>query len=165
MCKRISVPLNDNFSLFSMAYSWGGFESLILANQPEQIAHIRPDLCQLSVVETLVEHKREQPAAAGKIAFPELMAFTAGQVKAACASPSGWRSIRRWRGSTTPPCPAVKAMSSGRVGHAEQAEVVEILCQLSVVETLVEHKREQPAAISTTSACSAWPTRGAALNR
>ncbi|HHU6612697.1 TPA: cystathionine beta-lyase [Klebsiella pneumoniae] len=33
----------DNFSLFSMAYSWGGFESLILANQPEQIAHIRPD--------------------------------------------------------------------------------------------------------------------------
>ncbi|HDZ2602432.1 TPA: cystathionine beta-lyase [Klebsiella pneumoniae] len=33
----------DNCSLFSMAYSWGGFESLILANQPEQIAHIRPD--------------------------------------------------------------------------------------------------------------------------
>ncbi|EIX9549723.1 cystathionine beta-lyase [Klebsiella pneumoniae] len=33
----------DNFSLFSMAYSWGGFESLILAIQPEQIAHIRPD--------------------------------------------------------------------------------------------------------------------------
>lgn len=33
----------DNFSLFSMAYSWGGFESLILANQPEQIARIRPD--------------------------------------------------------------------------------------------------------------------------
>lgn len=33
----------ENFSLFSMAYSWGGFESLILANQPEQIAHIRPD--------------------------------------------------------------------------------------------------------------------------
>ena len=33
----------DNFSLFSMAHSWGGFESLILANQPEQIAHIRPD--------------------------------------------------------------------------------------------------------------------------
>ncbi len=33
----------DNFSLFSMAYSWGGFESLILANQPGQIAHIRPD--------------------------------------------------------------------------------------------------------------------------
>ncbi len=33
----------DNFSLFSMAYSWGGFESLILANQPEQIGPIRPD--------------------------------------------------------------------------------------------------------------------------
>lgn len=32
----------DHFSLFSMAYSWGGFESLILANQPEQIAEIRP---------------------------------------------------------------------------------------------------------------------------
>ncbi|MGP6726483.1 cystathionine beta-lyase [Klebsiella pneumoniae] len=47
----LSKRLNDaelaeylnNFSLFSMAYSWGGFESLILANQPEQIAHIRPD--------------------------------------------------------------------------------------------------------------------------
>lgn len=33
----------DNFSLFSMAYSWGGFESLILANQPKQIASIRPE--------------------------------------------------------------------------------------------------------------------------
>ena len=33
----------DHFSLFSMAYSWGGFESLILANQPEHIAAIRPD--------------------------------------------------------------------------------------------------------------------------
>lgn len=33
----------DNFQLFSMAYSWGGFESLILANQPEEIAAIRPD--------------------------------------------------------------------------------------------------------------------------
>ena len=33
----------DNFSLFSMAYSWGGFESLILANQPEELASIRPD--------------------------------------------------------------------------------------------------------------------------
>ncbi|MEO3992276.1 cystathionine beta-lyase [Pseudocitrobacter cyperus] len=32
----------DNFSLFSMAYSWGGFESLILPNQPEQLAEIRP---------------------------------------------------------------------------------------------------------------------------
>ncbi|MFA1016984.1 cystathionine beta-lyase [Enterobacter sp. SAT-E-asb] len=32
----------DNFILFSMAYSWGGFESLILANQPEQVAALRP---------------------------------------------------------------------------------------------------------------------------
>ncbi|MDX5629527.1 MULTISPECIES: cystathionine beta-lyase [unclassified Brenneria] len=32
----------DNFEHFSMAYSWGGFESLILANQPEQLASIRP---------------------------------------------------------------------------------------------------------------------------
>lgn len=33
----------DHFRLFSMAYSWGGYESLILANQPEQVAAIRPD--------------------------------------------------------------------------------------------------------------------------
>lgn len=32
----------DNFSLFHMAYSWGGFESLILANQPEELNAIRP---------------------------------------------------------------------------------------------------------------------------
>ncbi|WP_392566352.1 cystathionine beta-lyase [Utexia brackfieldae] len=32
----------DHFSHFAMAYSWGGFESLILANQPEEIAQIRP---------------------------------------------------------------------------------------------------------------------------
>lgn len=32
----------DNFSHFSMAYSWGGFESLILANQPEELNAIRP---------------------------------------------------------------------------------------------------------------------------
>lgn len=32
----------DHFTLFSMAYSWGGYESLILANQPEEIAAIRP---------------------------------------------------------------------------------------------------------------------------
>ncbi|EOY7946998.1 cystathionine beta-lyase [Klebsiella pneumoniae] len=47
LCKRLNdaelAEYLDNFSLFSMAYSWGGFESLILANQPEQIAHIRPD--------------------------------------------------------------------------------------------------------------------------
>lgn len=34
----------DNFELFSMAYSWGGFESLILANQPAEIAKIRPSI-------------------------------------------------------------------------------------------------------------------------
>ena len=39
---ELSAYLN-HFSLFSMAYSWGGFESLILANQPEHIAAIRPD--------------------------------------------------------------------------------------------------------------------------
>ncbi|GAB2641636.1 cystathionine beta-lyase [Vibrio panuliri] len=32
----------DNFEHFSMAYSWGGFESLILANQPEELNAIRP---------------------------------------------------------------------------------------------------------------------------
>ncbi|MFB5745311.1 cystathionine beta-lyase [Cedecea sp. S5-13] len=32
----------DNFALFHMAYSWGGFESLILANQPEELNEIRP---------------------------------------------------------------------------------------------------------------------------
>ncbi|AOR63569.1 cystathionine beta-lyase [Pectobacterium wasabiae] len=32
----------DHFEHFSMAYSWGGFESLILANQPEELATIRP---------------------------------------------------------------------------------------------------------------------------
>ncbi|MGR3972804.1 cystathionine beta-lyase [Shewanella sp. 1180_01] len=32
----------DNFEHFSMAYSWGGYESLILANQPESLNYIRP---------------------------------------------------------------------------------------------------------------------------
>ncbi len=32
----------DHFKLFTMAYSWGGYESLILANQPDDIARIRP---------------------------------------------------------------------------------------------------------------------------
>ena len=31
----------DHFELFTMAYSWGGFESLILCNEPEEIAKIR----------------------------------------------------------------------------------------------------------------------------
>lgn len=32
----------DNFKHFSMAYSWGGYESLILASQPEELNRIRP---------------------------------------------------------------------------------------------------------------------------
>lgn len=32
----------DHFSHFSMAYSWGGYESLILAYQPEELQAIRP---------------------------------------------------------------------------------------------------------------------------
>ncbi|MGB1238477.1 MAG: cystathionine beta-lyase, partial [Pseudomonadales bacterium] len=32
----------DNFTHFGMAYSWGGYESLVLANQPEEINAIRP---------------------------------------------------------------------------------------------------------------------------
>ncbi|MDD1794628.1 cystathionine beta-lyase [Enterovibrio makurazakiensis] len=32
----------DNFTHFSMAYSWGGYESLVLANQPEELNAIRP---------------------------------------------------------------------------------------------------------------------------
>lgn len=34
----------DHFKLFTMAYSWGGFESLILCNQPEEIEKIRPNI-------------------------------------------------------------------------------------------------------------------------
>ncbi|TNG93861.1 cystathionine beta-lyase [Pasteurellaceae bacterium USgator11] len=34
----------NHFQLFTMAYSWGGFESLILHNQPEEIAKIRPNI-------------------------------------------------------------------------------------------------------------------------
>ncbi|WWP01739.1 MAG: cystathionine beta-lyase [Candidatus Dasytiphilus stammeri] len=32
----------NHFKYFKMAYSWGGYESLILANQPEFLAKIRP---------------------------------------------------------------------------------------------------------------------------
>ncbi len=32
----------DHFEHFSMAYSWGGYESLILASQPEELNRIRP---------------------------------------------------------------------------------------------------------------------------
>lgn len=46
LCKKLSdeelAKFLDHFELFSMAYSWGGYESLILANQPEEIARIRP---------------------------------------------------------------------------------------------------------------------------
>ncbi len=43
----------DHFELFTMAYSWGGFESLILYNQPEDIAHIRPNI-QRKLTGTLI---------------------------------------------------------------------------------------------------------------
>lgn len=36
----------DHFNLFTMAYSWGGYESLILVNQPEEIARIRPNIAR-----------------------------------------------------------------------------------------------------------------------
>lgn len=46
LTKKLSKPqlahFLDHFTLFTMAYSWGGFESLILAYQPEEIANIRP---------------------------------------------------------------------------------------------------------------------------
>ncbi len=39
----------NHFSLFRMAYSWGGFESLILYYQPEEIVAIRPNIeCKLT---------------------------------------------------------------------------------------------------------------------
>lgn len=48
LCKKLSddelAAFLDHFELFTMAYSWGGFESLILANQPEEIARIRPNI-------------------------------------------------------------------------------------------------------------------------
>ncbi|AUI66042.1 MULTISPECIES: cystathionine beta-lyase [Glaesserella] len=46
LCKTLSdeelAHFLDHFEIFSMAYSWGGFESLILANQPKEIERIRP---------------------------------------------------------------------------------------------------------------------------
>lgn len=46
LCKKLTdeelAHFLDHFELFSMAYSWGGYESLILANQPNEIAKIRP---------------------------------------------------------------------------------------------------------------------------
>lgn len=48
LCKKLSdeqlANFLDHFELFTMAYSWGGYESLILANQPEEIARIRPNV-------------------------------------------------------------------------------------------------------------------------
>ena len=38
---ELAIYLN-NFKHFSMAYSWGGFESLILSSQPEELNEIRP---------------------------------------------------------------------------------------------------------------------------
>ncbi|AYH04294.1 cystathionine beta-lyase [Pectobacterium parmentieri] len=42
LSKETLAHYMDHFEHFSMAYSWGGFESLILANQPEELAAIRP---------------------------------------------------------------------------------------------------------------------------
>lgn len=46
LCQRLNdeqlATFLEGCQYFSMAYSWGGFESLILANQPEEIAKIRP---------------------------------------------------------------------------------------------------------------------------
>ncbi|MBN6067888.1 cystathionine beta-lyase [Aggregatibacter actinomycetemcomitans] len=41
--QQLEIFMN-HFQLFTMAYSWGGFESLILYNQPEEIAKIRPNI-------------------------------------------------------------------------------------------------------------------------
>lgn len=61
----------DHFELFTMAYSWGGYESLILANQPHEIAKIRPAIERklsgtlirvhigLEAVEDLIEDLRQ----------------------------------------------------------------------------------------------------------
>lgn len=44
LTKEQLADFMDHFKLFTMAYSWGGFESLILCNQPEEIAAIRPNI-------------------------------------------------------------------------------------------------------------------------
>ena len=41
--QQLEIFMN-HFELFTMAYSWGGFESLILYNQPEEVAKIRPNI-------------------------------------------------------------------------------------------------------------------------
>ncbi|SUC09634.1 cystathionine beta-lyase [Pasteurella canis] len=49
LTQRQLENLMNHFSLFSMAYSWGGFESLILYYQPEEIVAIRPNIeCKLT---------------------------------------------------------------------------------------------------------------------
>ncbi|MCK3656359.1 cystathionine beta-lyase [Pasteurellaceae bacterium Macca] len=46
LCKTLNdkelAHFLDHFEIFTMAYSWGGFESLILAYQPNEITPIRP---------------------------------------------------------------------------------------------------------------------------
>ena len=44
LTKEQLADFMDHFKLFTMAYSWVGFESLILCNQPEEIAAIRPNI-------------------------------------------------------------------------------------------------------------------------
>ena len=41
--KQLGIFMN-HFELFTIAYSWGGFESLILYNQPEEVMKIRPNI-------------------------------------------------------------------------------------------------------------------------
>lgn len=46
LCKTLSdselANFLDHFELFTMAYSWGGYESLIMPIQPHELARIRP---------------------------------------------------------------------------------------------------------------------------
>lgn len=46
LCKTLSdselANFLDHFELFTMAYSWGGYESLIMPTQPYELARIRP---------------------------------------------------------------------------------------------------------------------------
>ncbi|QIM64957.1 cystathionine beta-lyase [Frederiksenia canicola] len=46
LCKTLSdselANFLDHFELFTMAYSWGGYESLIMPTQPHELARIRP---------------------------------------------------------------------------------------------------------------------------
>ncbi|MGC6359758.1 cystathionine beta-lyase [Bisgaard Taxon 45] len=53
----------DHFTLFSMAYSWGGFESLILHYQPEEVMAMRPNIArQISGTLIRVHIGLEEPA-------------------------------------------------------------------------------------------------------